>query len=1112
MLRQPIIAVLGHVDHGKCVTPETNLILADNRIIKAEDLYTQYLKNGTTELVEDRLVTAISNGPEVFSLNGNKVVNRKITHLWKIKSPERLVKIKTKSGDEINTTPEHPFFVLNKEGCIINIKAENIAKGDFIVVPQQLTFNSDIGKVQERMFRKIKKSNNFVIFVDNNCVILDKLKNENLQALKKEGIFSTDPFTCVRNRRFRSRDYAKLCERYEINNIEAYNLITHIKNASPKWRAGHTSNKMRLPKTQEDFVKLGYILGCLAGDGHINNGSLSNNDTSIQEVYQTYINDVFGLETKVRQGHTCQIIITNGGLTFERFLIELIGFPSSQKSATVEIPEIIFPHFELITTFIRGWFDTDGYVSNRNHTIEITSKSRDIVKQASVFLLGKGIHSTIFEKNGFWNLRIGNYPYLERFLVFIGSNCEAKKNRIIDAISKSSTSRVFDITPLSGEVINKIKILNGDKKIAYFTKYKSYSTLSRRFIQELCRIIDYEQKQKFNTLLSNEISFVKVISKEIIDSQTPFVYDFTVEDTHNFVAERMFIHNTSLLDKIRQTAIATKEAGGITQAIGTTEIPASAVKEICDTILQKFKFEVTVPGLLFIDTPGHEAFSTLRHRGGAIADLAVLVVDIMEGIMPQTKESIEILKESKTPFVVAVNKIDRIPGWQTKSTEFLENYNLQSDDAKAEFEKYFYKLVEQFSLYSIPVERFDRITDFTKKAAGVPMSTKTSEGIAEFLAILIGLTQQFLKKELLKTDHSAGMVLEVKEFTGMGTTLDVIIYDGEICKNDFLIISNPPIIAKVRSLLIPQPMRDIRTEKKFLQVDNAVAAAGVKISGAGLDDVIAGAEIRTAKNMEEAEKMLNELEQEREEVEIRVETDGLVLKADTLGSLEALKKIFSAHAIRSATIGRISKKDIMEAEANPESIHKAVIGFNVNISTENELMAKNNKIRIVKSDVIYKLIEDYEKWIEEEKNALKKIEIDSLPRPAIIKILPGCVFRASNPAIVGCEVTEGLVKPEVSLMKDDSKIIGEVKQIQSQGVNVESAKQSEKIAISISGAVVGRQIKEGDTLYTHIKSNVYKKLMKNIEFLSGSEKSALEKIFEIEKQNDPKYGIESSFS
>lgn len=567
---------------------------------------------------------------------------------------------------------------------------------------------------------------------------------------------------------------------------------------------------------------------------------------------------------------------------------------------------------------------------------------------------------------------------------------------------------------------------------------------------------------------------------------------------------------TSLLDRIRQTTIAAKEAGGITQAIGTTEIPASAVKEICDSILKKFRFDLTVPGLLFIDTPGHEAFSTLRHRGGAIADLAVLVVDIMEGIMPQTKESIEILKESKTPFVVAVNKIDRIPGWKMENAEFLQDYNLQSSEAQGEFETYFYKLVEQFDAFSIPVERFDRITDFTKKVAGVPMSTKTGEGIAEFLAILIGLAQQFLKKELVKTDHSAGMVLEVKEFTGMGTTLDAIIYDGEISRNDFLIISNPPMIAKVRSLMIPQPMRDIRTEKKFLQVDNAVAAAGVKISGAGLDDVIAGAEIRTAKNMADAEKMLNELEQAREEVEVRVEADGLVLKADTLGSLEALKKIFCAHPIRSATIGRISKRDIMEAEASPENIHKVVVGFNISISPENELMAKNNKIKIIRSDVIYKLIEDYEKWLEEEKEAIKKKEIDSLPRPAVIRILPGCVFRASNPAIVGCEVSEGLIKPDVDLMKEDGKVVGQVKQIQSQGINVESAKTAEKIAISISSAAVGRQIKEGDVLYTHIKSNVYVKLMKNAEFLSGSEKSALEKIFEIEKLNDSKYGMQSA--
>src|SRR3972149_2892589 len=152
---------------------------------------------------------------------------------------------------------------------------------------------------------------------------------------------------------------------------------------------------------------------------------------------------------------------------------------------------------------------------------------------------------------------------------------------------------------------------------------------------------------------------------------------------------------TTLLDKVRQTAIAAKEAGGITQAIGTTEIPLETIQSISGRIIEKFKFEVSIPGLLFIDTPGHEAFISLRRRGGSIADLAILVVDIIEGIMPQTEESIQILKDTKTPFVIVLNKIDRIQGWHTNDESFLNNYPQQMDMTKEIFEERFYQVVSQ---------------------------------------------------------------------------------------------------------------------------------------------------------------------------------------------------------------------------------------------------------------------------------------------------------------------------------------------------------------------------------------------------------------------------------
>ena len=564
---------------------------------------------------------------------------------------------------------------------------------------------------------------------------------------------------------------------------------------------------------------------------------------------------------------------------------------------------------------------------------------------------------------------------------------------------------------------------------------------------------------------------------------------------------------TSLLDRIRQTAVASKEAGGITQSIGTSEIPSSVLKTICGPLLQKFKFELKVPGLLFIDTPGHEAFTTLRRRGGSIADLAILVVDIVEGLMPQTIESIDILKSTKTPFVVAMNKIDRVNGWKLLDDYFLENYRLQSDDVQQEFEKKFYEVVQQFDRQGLAVERFDRISDFKKTIAAVPLSSKTGEGVAGLLTILVGLAQQFLTEQLVTKEESAGMILEVRDFTGLGKTIDAIIYNGTLAKNDYLVIGGKtPQIAKIRALLIPEPLRDMRTEKKFRSVDEVNAAAGVKISAPGLDEVIAGSPIRTAKTFEEAERLLEDLEKEKEEAEIHTESEGLILKADTIGSLEALINIFKNHPIKEASIGSIGKKDVIKAEANQNKTYKIVIGFNSQINAEAETLAKDKGIKIMTSDIIYRLIEDYDKWQEAEQESTKKKEIEGLPRPAKIKLLPGCVFRANNPAIVGCEVAGGLLKAGSSLMKD-GKNVGEVKQVQSQGQNIEEAKNGEKIAVSIIGPTVGRQIEEGDLLFVDIGSEEYKKLKKNEQFLTGTEKQALQEIFEIKRKTDPRYGL-----
>lgn len=1122
-IRQPIVTVLGHVDHGKCISSKTRILLADGRILTSKEIFEQYKNDGIPKELDDGIVFEIKNGPEIFTFDGVGVKKTRITHLWKLNSPSNLIKIKVKSGHEIETTSEHPFLIW-KDGKLSYKRADEISIDDFVLIPKKIRGYSDIEKAKEYIFKMLVSSRDLLVFLKDDATVFKKLETGNLQLLKKRGIFTTDPYSCISKKRFRSSDFIKICSLFGISPGESYSMIKTIKNASHKQRVGHTSNHMKLPQTEEEFHKLGYILGCMAGDGYINEGKLCNNDPEIQQTYVCYIDDVLGLSCRIRDGHTCKEVITNGGLTYVRFLIDICGFPSKEKSNNVRIPEIVLYDDVALSLFIRGWFDTDGYVSNLNNTVEITSKSESMVKQASFVLLRFGVVSSVFKKNDYWVIRIGNKNYLEKFFSFINSNLTYKRERIANAISKTTTSRIFDITPIKGSEIGSFRIKNADKHLPYYTKYKKYNYLSSNFLRQVASISDINHPI-FEIISKDEVCFVRVASTEIIETDDSFVYDFTVPGTHNFIAEGYFVHNTTLLDKIRRTTIAEKEPGQITQAIGTTEVPKNVIEKICGLLLEKFKFKVAIPGLLFIDTPGHEAFTTLRKRGGSIADLAILVIDVLEGMKPQTIESFDILCHEKTPFVVALNKIDRIEGWKSEQNNngngtnvysFLGNLENQSDMAKGKFEDRFYRSIGNLSENccriagkDINFERFDRVHDFRKTIAVVPVSGKTGEGIPELLAVLVGLSQQFLHEQLVLTGEAKGTVLEVKDTPGLGKTIDVIIYDGILSKNDYLIIGGKaPMITRIKAMLIPEPLRDIRTEKKFITVEECHAACGVKIAAPNLEGVVAGSPVRSSKSLDEAEKIFMEFESEKEEIEITTENEGLVLKADTIGGLEALVSIFKEHPIREATLGNISKEAIMKAEANKDPAYRIVIGFNTSSTDEAKFFARDDGIKILESDIIYHLIEEYEKWTEQAKEELKKKEIDSIVRPGKMRILSGYVFRASNPAIVGCEVN-GAVKPGYRVFKADESIkeIGEIKQIQKEGENLESAKAGDRVAISIAGPTVGRQINEEDVLYTDVSSDDYKKLKQFEKLLSHDEKQILHEIFLAKRKHDPRYGL-----
>jgi len=576
---------------------------------------------------------------------------------------------------------------------------------------------------------------------------------------------------------------------------------------------------------------------------------------------------------------------------------------------------------------------------------------------------------------------------------------------------------------------------------------------------------------------------------------------------------------TTLLDKIRGTAVAKKEPGEITQHIGASIVPASVLEKLSEPLKKFFpRLKIEIPGLLFIDTPGHELFASLRRRGGSIADIAILVIDILEGIKPQTRESILLLKERKVPFVVALNKIDKIEGWiPHPDAPFLESIRYQSSKTVNKLEERLYSVVSQLYEYGYEAERFDRVKDFRKTIAIVPVSAKTGEGVPELLALIAGLAQQFMRKKLITADEPAcGIVLEVREEEGLGTTLDVIVYDGLIRKNDLFIVSSRTgyIVSRVRAILLPRPLQDMRMhEGRFIQVNEATAAAGVKISAPNLEDAIAGSPLYVIPfnaNVEDYAKLILE---EVRQIMFKVESDGIVVKADTLGSLEALVEALRREGIpvRVADVGPVTKNDVIEASvvkrSKPE--YGVILVFNNKILKDAEELIEKEKIPVFVNNVIYQLLEDYLKWLREFKDQMKLKELESLVRPGKIRILPGYVFRRSDPAIVGVEVLGGTIKPGYPLMRSDGTEVGIIMQIRDRENVLKQAQISQRVAISIKGRVlVGRHIDEGDLLYVDIpKEHAILWLTKFINELREDEKTVFNEIIKIKRKNDPLYAF-----
>jgi translation initiation factor 5B len=514
------------------------------------------------------------------------------------------------------------------------------------------------------------------------------------------------------------------------------------------------------------------------------------------------------------------------------------------------------------------------------------------------------------------------------------------------------------------------------------------------------------------------------------------------------------------------------------------------------------KGAIEIPGLLVVDTPGHEVFTNLRKRGGGVADIAILVIDVLRGFEAQTYECIDILKSRKTPFLVAANKIDRIPGWKSfDDTPFLKSYQVQDRYVREDLDNRIYDIIGEFSRLGFKIDRFDHIKDFTKTIAIVPTSAKTGEGVTELLMVLVGLTQQFLKKQLQVTTGAAkGTVLEVKEEPGLGLTLNTIIYDGVLQKDDVIVVGGKekPIVTRIRAILIPKPLDEIRDPRdKFSSVNSVSAAAGVKIVAPEVEGALAGAPLYAVSEGEEPEKYAKLISEEIEKIRIATDTDGVIVKADTLGSLEAIAEILKKNnvPIRLADVGDISKRDVTEASVVKEHdrLYGAILAFGVRTLPDAELDAETKGIQIFKDQIIYHVIDNYLAWSKKISEVQAEGDFETVIKPAKIQVMEGYVFRRAKPAIFGVEVLAGRIAPKVSLIRaEDMEDVGEIQQIQDKGKSLPDAQQGMQVAISMDKPTVGRHVSEKDVLYVKVPEKDAKLLLTVFaDRLSTDEQEAL---------------------
>ncbi len=561
---------------------------------------------------------------------------------------------------------------------------------------------------------------------------------------------------------------------------------------------------------------------------------------------------------------------------------------------------------------------------------------------------------------------------------------------------------------------------------------KSEKEKARKNKERLEQILKYNNNIIVNSNVSDRNSTISDLENEIAENNKLIANinddsDSESEDESKFrsviscIMGHVDTGKTSLLDKIRGTNVQEGEAGGSTQQIGATFIPCDTLENKTSMLTDR-KIQFDIPGLLMIDTPGHEAFTNLRSRGCAICDVAILVVDLVHGLEPQTIESIKILQESGTKFVVALNKVDRLYGWKSEPNRAIQSsLKLQDENTLSEFDSRVSQIKVQFMELGLNTELFYLNSSLEDTISMCPTSAITGEGICDLLNYLIGMSQTELETIITKSDDFNCIVMEATTTEGYGSTIDVILIGGTIAQGDKIILATTSGVVEttVRQILTPPPNRESRVKNEYTNHKMIEGAIGIKIVANDISKTIAGTpvfKIKTRADKEEAIEQANNLVDSQ--CKFNLTDHGVSVYSSTLGSLEALIKFLQEEcdppiSVSKVHIGKVMKKDVTRiniANQDKPKEFNTILAFNVEVDDDAKEEAKKLGVKIFTAEIIYHLFDQYKKYLED---LIKQRKEEARPFtvfPCIVKILPNCIFNRKNPLVIGVEVMEGKLK------------------------------------------------------------------------------------------------------